>query len=138
MLINHVAILVIDEIERVANDSKRGETLINYRTQLVNQSNVAICFVGNESANKYFETKEYMGRRTIGISIKKPEYDENFYKFVSVLFRYQYTKKKTEFTPEIARTIYILSKRYKLPCDLLAEVIRQSSAVARKHKLYKA
>ena len=109
VLINHVALLVIDEIERVANDSKRGDTLINYLTQLVNQSNVAICFVGNESANKYFETKEYMSRRTIGISIKKMEYDENFYKFVSVLFRYQYTKNKVELTPEIARSIYKLT-----------------------------
>lgn len=109
VLINHVALLVIDEIERVANDSKRGDTLINYLTQLVNQSNVAICFVGNEYANKYFETKEYMSRRTIGISIKKMEYDENFYRFVSVLLRYQYTKKKIELTPEIARTIYKLT-----------------------------
>ena len=60
VLINHVAILVIDEIERVANDSRKGITLINYLTQLVNQSNIAICFVGNGSSNKYFESKEYL------------------------------------------------------------------------------
>ena len=65
VLIIHVALLVIDEVERVANDSKKGDTLINYLTQLVNQSNIAICFVGNESTNKYFEQKEYMSRRTI-------------------------------------------------------------------------
>ena len=75
-LINHCLILVIDEIERVANDSRKGTTLINYLTQLVNQSNIAVCFVGNESANRYFETKEYMSRRTIGISIKKMGYDD--------------------------------------------------------------
>jgi nucleoside-triphosphatase THEP1 len=109
VLINHVALLVIDEIERVANDSKRGETLINYLTQLVNQSNVAICFVGNESANRYFATKEYMSRRTIGVSIQRMEYDEAFYKFLNTLFKYQYTKEKIELTPELARTIYKLT-----------------------------
>ena len=35
VLINHVGVLVIDEIERVANDSRRGETLINYLTSAV-------------------------------------------------------------------------------------------------------
>ncbi|MBD5584215.1 MAG: AAA family ATPase [Clostridia bacterium] len=109
VLINHVAVLVIDEIERVANDSRKGITLINYLTQLVNQSNIAICFVGNESANRYFETKEYMSRRTIGISISKMEYDDYYFNFVRILFNYQYTLKKVEFNAELARLLYKLS-----------------------------
>lgn len=109
VLINHVAVLVIDEIERVANDSRKGITLINYLTQLVNQSNVAICFVGNESANRYFETKEYMSRRTIGISINKMEYDDYYFNFVRILFNYQYTLHKVEFNVEFARLLYKLS-----------------------------
>lgn len=109
VLINHVAVLVIDEIERVANDSRKGITLINYLTQLVNQSNIAICFVGNESANRYFETKEYMSRRTIGISIRKMDYDDYYYNFVRTLFNYQYTLKKVEFNAEYARLLYKLS-----------------------------
>ncbi len=109
VLINHVAVLVIDEIERVANDSRKGITLINYLTQLVNQSNIAICFVGNESANRYFETKEYMSRRTIGISIRKMDYDDYYYNFVRILFNYQYTLKKVEFNAEYARLLYKLS-----------------------------
>lgn len=109
VLIHHVAVLVIDEIERVANDSRKGITLINYLTQLVNQSNIAICFVGNESANRYFETKEYMSRRTIGISIKKMDYDDYYYNFIRVLFNYQYTLDKIEFSAEYARLLYKLS-----------------------------
>ena len=108
-LINHCLILVIDEIERVANDSRKGITLINYLTQLVNQSNVAVCFVGNESANRYFATKEYMSRRTTGISIGKMDYDDYYYNFVRILFNYQYTLKKVEFNAEFARTLYKLS-----------------------------
>ena len=109
VLINHVAVLVIDEIERVANDSRKGITLINYLTQLVNQSNIAICFVGNESANRYFETKEYMSRRTIGISIRKMDYDDYYYNFVRILFGYQYTLHRVEFNAEFARILYRLS-----------------------------
>lgn len=109
VLINHVALLVIDEIERVANDSKRGQTLINYLTQMVNQSNIAICFVGNESANRYFEMKEYMSRRTIGLSMHKMEYDESFYNFLITLFKYQYTLNKIELTAEISRVLYRLT-----------------------------
>lgn len=109
VLINHVAVLVIDEIERVANDSRKGITLINYLTQLVNQSNIAICFVGNESANRYFETKEYMSRRTIGISIGKMNYDEYYYSFARILFNYQYTLRQAEFNAEFARLLYKLS-----------------------------
>lgn len=109
VLINHVAILVIDEIERVANDSRKGITLINYLTQLVNQSNIAICFVGNESSNKYFETKEYLSRRTIGISIGKMDYGEYYFNFVRILFNYQYTLNKVEFNSEFARLLYKLS-----------------------------
>jgi len=106
VLINHVALLVIDEIERVANDSKKGDTLINYLTQLVNQSNIAICFVGNESSNKYFEMKEYMSRRTVGLSIHKMEYNEAFYEFLNILFKYQYTLNKVELTGEFGRILY--------------------------------
>lgn len=109
VLINHVAVLVIDEIERVANNSKSGEILINYLTQLVNQSNISICFVGNESANSYFERKEYLSRRTIGLSITKMNYDEYFYSFVKTLFNYQYTLKKVEFNSEYSRLFYKLS-----------------------------
>lgn len=106
ILINHVAVLVIDEMERVANDSKKGETLINYLTQLVNQSNISICFVGNESSNKFFEMKEYLGRRTIGYSIKKFSYDEDYYNFLSILFQYQYVEEHIKLNGEVAREIF--------------------------------
>lgn len=109
ILINHVCVLVIDEIERVANDSRKGDTLVNYLTQLVNQSNVAICFVGNKSANKYFSNKEYLSRRTIGIEIEKMEYGDEFYKFCEILFKYQYTLKKVDFTPAYAALFYKLT-----------------------------
>ena len=109
VLINHVGVLVIDEIERVANDSRRGETLINYLTQLVNQTNVSVVFVGDKSSDKYFTNKEYMSRRTLGIELTKLEYNEDFYNFCSYLFRYQFTNKKVELDSKLLRCLYGLT-----------------------------
>ena len=109
VLINHVALLAIDECERVANSSRRGEMLINYLTQLVNQSNIPICFVGNESCNEFFDNKEYLARRTIGISIEKMPYGEEFYNFVKELFNYQVVDHKAEINSELVRALYSLS-----------------------------
>lgn len=109
VLINHVGVLVIDEIERVANDSRRGETLINYLTQLVNQTNVSVVFVGDKSSDKYFVNREYMSRRTLGIELTKLDYNEDFYNFCSCLFRYQFTNKKVELDSKLLRCLYGLT-----------------------------
>ena len=108
ILINHVGVLIVDEIERVASDTAKGSTLMNYLTQLVNQTNVGVCFVGNESSNLYFSIKEYLSRRTVGVSIKHLEYDE-FIEFCTILFRYQYTIDKVEFNSEISQIFYKLT-----------------------------
>ena len=109
ILTNHVCVLVVDEIERVANDSRRGETLINYLTQLVNQTNVSVVFVGDKSSDKYFVNREYMSRRTLGIELTKLDYNEDFYNFCSYLFRYQFTYKKVELDSKLLRCLYGLT-----------------------------
>ena len=105
VLSNHVALLCIDEIERVV-ENKRGITLLNYLTQLINQSNISICFIGTEPSNQFFEMKEYLARRTLGISLKRMEFDEHFYSFCKVLFSYQYTLNKVEFSSGFAHWLY--------------------------------
>lgn len=109
ILINHVGVLIIDEIERVANDSRSGETLINYLTQLVNQTNVSIVFVGDRSSDSYFINKEYMSRRTFGLELTNLEYDEDFYNLCSYLFEYQYTYRKVELDSKLLRHLYSLT-----------------------------
>lgn len=109
VLINHVGVLILDEIERVANDTKKGETLLNYLTQLVNQANIGVCFVGTLRSDEYFKEKEYLGRRTLGITINRMDFDEYFYSFLKVLFKYQYTICSAQLTGEMARTFYRLS-----------------------------
>ena len=146
VLTNHVALLCIDEIERVV-ENKRGSTLINYLTQLINQSNVAICFVGTDASNNFFEMEEYLARRTIGISFKKMIYDEHFYSFCKALFRYQYTEYLVELNSELAHWLYnhsnglpsmvvslfveaqrnaIISGKEKIDIDLLEKTFKEN------------
>ena len=105
VLTNHVALLCIDEIERVV-ENKKGITLLNFLTQLINQSNVSICFIGTETSNQFFEMKEYLARRTLGISLKRMDFDAVFYRFCSTLFSYQYTVGKVEFNGKYASWMY--------------------------------
>ena len=104
-LTNHVALLCVDEIERIV-ENKKGIVLLNYLTQLINQSNVSICFIGTEEANKFFEIKEYLARRMLGTSLKKMEFDDNFAYFCDCLFKYQYTDEKCKLNSEIIRWLY--------------------------------
>ena len=105
VLTNHVALLCIDEIERIV-ENKRGSMLMNYLTQLINQSNVGICFIGTEASNNFFEMEEYLARRTIGISFNKMPYDEKFYSFCETLFLYQFTENKVSLNSELVRWFY--------------------------------
>ncbi len=105
VLTNHVALLCIDEIERVV-ENKKGITILNYLTQLINQSNVSICFIGTESSNQFFEMKEYLARRMVGISLKKMNYNDDFYKFCKKIFEYQYTIKSIEVNSEFVYWLY--------------------------------
>ncbi len=105
VLTNHVCLLCIDEIERIV-ENKKGIVLLNYLTQLINQSNVCICFVGTDPVNKFFEMKEYLARRMIGISAKGMNYDEEFYSFCQHLFEYQYTDEKANLNGELVRWFY--------------------------------
>ena len=105
VLTNHVALLCIDEIERIV-ENKRGSMLMNYLTQLINQSNVAICFIGTEASNNFFEMEEYLARRTIGISFRKMVYDERFFSFCKTIFLYQFTEHKVDLNSELVRWFY--------------------------------
>ena len=105
VLTNHVALLCIDEVERVV-ENKKGTTLLNFLTQLINQSNISICFIGTEASNQFFEMKEYLARRTLGVSLKRMKFDGVFHKFCKVLFDYQYTEEEVEFDGRYASWMY--------------------------------
>lgn len=103
--LNHIGMLVVDEIQNVAN-SKNGKTLIGALTQLINNSGISICMVGTPECTVFFEQAMQLARRSVGLYYTAMNYDEYFQSFCKVLFQYQYTRQRTETTPAITEWLY--------------------------------
>lgn len=103
--LNHIGMLVVDEIQNVAN-SKNGKNLIGALTQLINNSGISICMVGTPECTVFFEQAMQLARRSVGLQYTAMNYDEYFQSFCKVLFQYQYTRQRTEITPAITEWLY--------------------------------
>ncbi len=103
--LNHIGVLVVDEIQNVAN-SKNGKTLIGALTQLINNSGISICMVGTPECTVFFEQAMQLARRSVGLYYTAINYDGYFQSFCKVIFQYQYTRQRTEITPAITEWLY--------------------------------
>ena len=103
--LNHIGMLVVDEIQNVAN-SKNGKSLIGSLTQLINNSGISICMVGTPESTRFFESAMQLARRSVGLQYTSMSYDKYFQEFCKVMFRYQYVKQRTEITEGIIEWLY--------------------------------
>lgn len=105
LAINNIGMLVVDEIQNVAN-SKNGKNLIGALTQLINNSGISICMVGTPESSRFFEQAMQLARRSVGLNYTSMSYDDYFESFCKILFKYQYTKNVTEINPTIIEWLY--------------------------------
>ena len=105
VVLNHVGLLVVDEIQNVAN-SKNGKNLVGMLTQLINNSGISICMVGTNESVVFFEQAMQLARRSLGLQYDKLQYDKYFHDFCCTLFQYQYVRQKTEINPAIIEWLY--------------------------------
>lgn len=103
--INHVGLLIIDEIQNVAT-SKNGKAFIRAITQLINSSGISICMVGTPECRLLFEKELQLARRSMGLYYTPLQYDEYFIDFCRIVFSYQYTRIKTEINAGILEWLY--------------------------------
>lgn len=103
--LNHIGMLVVDEIQNVAN-SKNGKSLIGALTQLINNSGISICMVGTPESSRFFESAMQLARRSVGLQYTTMSYDAYFQEFCKVMFSYQYTQQKAEITDGILEWLY--------------------------------
>ena len=103
--LNHIGLLVVDEIQNVAN-SKNGKSLVGMLTQLINNSGISICMVGTTESAVFFEQAMQLARRSLGLRYDAMGYGADFRRFCSVLFSYQYVKQSTEITDGIMEWLY--------------------------------
>lgn len=105
VLINHIALLVIDEIQNVTT-SKNGVGLVRMLLQLINNSGISIAMVGTPESVVFFEQEMQFARRSIGLKYSALSYNEEFFKICEILWRYQYVKKTIPFSEQIANWLY--------------------------------
>lgn len=105
VVLNHIGMLVVDEIQNVAN-SKNGKSLIGALTQLINNSGISICMVGTPESSRFFESAMQLARRSVGLQYTTMSHDNYFQDFCKVMFKYQYVQKTTEITDGIIAWLY--------------------------------
>ena len=104
LCLNHIGVLIIDEIQNVAI-SKNGKMLIRSLTQLINNSGVSICMVGIPECEDFFTQEMYLARRCTGLKYNKLSY-ENFKDICCVIWKYQFTTNITELNKDIIDWLY--------------------------------
>lgn len=103
--LNHVGLLIVDEIQNVVN-SKNGKSLIGSLTQLINNSGISICMVGTPESMIFFESAMQLARRSLGLNYGVMEYGAEFTGICKVLYSYQYVQQRTEITDAIIEWLY--------------------------------
>ena len=103
--LNHIGILVVDEIQNVAT-AKNGRNLLGALLQLINCSGISICMVGTPECNDFFTQAMQLARRSLGLQYTAMEYGGEFVTLCQILFRYQYTRHPVKPDTAIIRWLY--------------------------------
>lgn len=103
--LNHIGLLVVDEIQNVVN-SKNGKSLIGSLTQLINNTGISICMVGTPESTVFFESAMQLARRSLGLNYGVMECGAEFTGICKVLYSYQYVQQRTEITDAVIEWLY--------------------------------
>ena len=107
--LNHIGLLVIDEIENVVNH-RNGDMLVAMLTQLINNAGISICLVGTPETELFFEQTAYLARRALGLRYEALPFNNAFIEFCRVVYGYQYVKNAESFSEGVAMWLYEHSK----------------------------
>lgn len=103
--LNHVGLLVVDEIQNVCN-SKNGKNLVSMLTQLINNSGISIAMVGTPESAVFFRQALQLARRSVGLKYEAVPYGNYFKTLCRTLFYYQYTAKHCDLNEGITEWLY--------------------------------
>lgn len=104
-LLNHVCVLIIDEIQNIVNH-RAGNSLVGALTQLINYSGITIIMVGIPESEAFFQKTDYLARRAVGLHFEKLEYGTEFINFCKVIYNYIYTRAAEPFGENISLWLY--------------------------------
>jgi hypothetical protein len=105
-----LGVLVIDEIQRLNEAASGGaKEMMNFFVHLINTVGVPVVLVGTPRSLKFIKNDFSYARRLSGqgdmIWSNLPN-DDQWEVFVKDLWKYQWTKKKTPYTPDLGKALY--------------------------------
>ncbi len=103
--INHIGVLIIDEIQHISGH-KGGKALMQMFTQLINCSGISICMVGTPECLPFFEQTLQLARRSMGLRYGTLPCDDYFRDFCGLIFSFQYVRKASEICDPIIEWLY--------------------------------
>lgn len=101
----HVGLLIVDEIQFLAEQKNAGPQLLRMLLQLVNDS-INILMVGTNECIPFFQKVPQIARRTAGLQYGAMEYGRDFTELCRILFSYQYVKEHTELSDVILEWLF--------------------------------
>lgn len=105
LALNHIGLLVVDEIQNVVAN-RNGRQLVAMLTQLINNSGISICMVGTSECLPFFESVDYLARRSLGLQYGTLPFDSYFENFCKCVFEHQYTQKESHLTEDVLQFLY--------------------------------
>lgn len=102
----HVGLLIVDEIQFLAEQKNAGPQLLRMLLQLVNDSGINIMMIGTNECIPFFQKVPQIARRTAGLQYEPMEYGGDFTELCRVLYSYQYVKELTKLTDVILEWLY--------------------------------
>lgn len=101
--------IFIDEIQHLTESKIGSDTILDFLVDLDNVLSVPIVFIGTYKANSILQTDFRIARRASGIweVLWDPmENDKQWEMFIKKMWKYQWTKKESELTPEIINAFF--------------------------------
>lgn len=124
--LNHVGLLVVDEIQNVCGN-RNGAELVAMLTQLINNSGISICMVGTPESVTFFEQRVQLARRALGLFYPPLAFDGYFTEFARRVFSYQYVRNPSEITEPIL--LWLFEHSAGLP-SLVVSLIHDAQEIA--------
>ena len=122
---HHLGLLVIDEMQNLANARRGRDDLLNFLVKMDNIIGIPVIRVGTNEAEPILTGNFRNARRGTGegaVRWKRMENDNNWQFFVEGMWEYQWTKTEVSYSEEISNALYeetqgiidILIKLYKM------------------------
>lgn len=112
--IHTLGMLVIDEVQRISKAKSGGVgEMLNFFTELVNTIGIPIVLAGTYKALSVLMGEFHQARRGSGqgdLHWFPMKEDGVWEQFVESLWDYQYTREKTDLTPQLSHTLYEVSQ----------------------------